>query len=577
MKEELLNFISENNLSPFNKQRTPVKNGSESIFKTRDGKSVHNRVLIKISNNFVFPDTGNLLNFFSFTESLEEIKQRQVFFNELKKSINFDNSFLNFLLPLKQTWKPKYDVLVVTENSQTFMRLKEAGCPVRLLISESDISLLESYDLIQIINCDEFSRALESLPQAVFLKSVEEVYLERHLEKLSSWKANLEILRKGPISEELNELVQELSSLLDLTSESESEEITRDSVELAVDKINERVSDRLKDMMVSGDSLIAMISKQILPPPIKSIVQEEVRKSNIPLEVLNLGIPVSIDEPELEKFLQRKNSSEYFDSAQKIKNNSFRIKEIPRKLQELSDFLILFDFLSGTSKFVKDKTNFPLLSEELLIKNSKNIFLDHPRDISFELNDVYRCSILTGANSGGKTTLLEHVLQLVSLAQLGFPISGEAKIPLFTDVYYFAKNKGSESKGAFETLLTQMSKIKPGAKTLILADEIESVTEPGVAGEIIAATAEFFLKQNCFLIVATHLGYEIQKNLPILTRIDGIEAKGLDEGFNLIVDHNPVLGRLAHSTPELIVEKLANSEKTDYFIFLNSHLKNNKK
>jgi dsDNA-specific endonuclease/ATPase MutS2 len=118
-----------------------------------------------------------------------------------------------------------------------------------------------------------------------------------------------------------------------------------------------------------------------------------------------------------------------------------------------------------------------------------------------------------------------------------------------------------------------MSKIKPGNKTLILADEIEAVTEPGVAGEIISATASYFIKQNCFLIIATHLGHEIQKSLPEKSRIDGIEAKGLDEEFNLIVDHNPVLGRLAHSTPELIVERMANAFNEDYFKFLNDFLK----
>jgi dsDNA-specific endonuclease/ATPase MutS2 len=146
-------------------------------------------------------------------------------------------------------------------------------------------------------------------------------------------------------------------------------------------------------------------------------------------------------------------------------------------------------------------------------------------------------------------------------------------MPLFQEIYYFAKNKGSLNKGAFETLLVQMSKIKPGNKTLILADEIESVTEPGVAGKVISATCKFFLEQGCWLVVATHLGQEVQKTLPFGARVDGIEAKGLDENYELIVDHNPVLGRLANSTPELIVEKMANTYKEDYFKFVHNELK----
>jgi len=73
--------------------------------------------------------------------------------------------------------------------------------------------------------------------------------------------------------------------------------------------------------------------------------------------------------------------------------------------------------------------------------------------------------------------------------------------------------------------------------------------------------------------LATHLGAEIAKNLPVGARVDGIEATGLDENFNLIVNHNPVLGRLASSTPELIVERMASSIGGEYFEFLFKRVK----
>ena len=81
----------------------------------------------------------------------------------------------------------------------------------------------------------------------------------------------------------------------------------------------------------------------------------------------------------------------------------------------------------------------------------------------------------------------------IVLSMLGLPASGLKEIPFFDELYYFAKNKGSPNKGAFETLLTQMSKISGDKNILILADEIESVTEPGIAGKIISATAKFFI------------------------------------------------------------------------------------
>jgi GNAT superfamily N-acetyltransferase len=125
---------------------------------------------------------------------------------------------------------------------------------------------------------------------------------------------------------------------------------------------------------------------------------------------------------------------------------------------------------------------------------------------------------------GSSLTLLEHIIQLISLHNFGLSVSGNVELPLFTSVYYFAKSKGAAEKGAFEHLLSQMSSIEPGPQTLILADEIEAVTEPGVAGTIVCASADYFLRKGCFMIIATHLGKEIQKRLPLGARIDGIEA-----------------------------------------------------
>ena len=39
-------------------------------------------------------------------------------------------------------------------------------------------------------------------------------------------------------------------------------------------------------------------------------------------------------------------------------------------------------------------------------------------------------------------------------------------------------------------------------------------------------------------------------------RVDGIEAKGLDENYELIVDRTPKMNYLARSTPELILKRI---------------------
>jgi hypothetical protein len=94
MKEELMRFIEENNLSSFNQYKTPLNLQTNSIYKTRDAKAVHNKVISKVSQYFVFADTSNLLSAFSFTNNLEQIKQRQEFFKKILEIGRQENVFL---------------------------------------------------------------------------------------------------------------------------------------------------------------------------------------------------------------------------------------------------------------------------------------------------------------------------------------------------------------------------------------------------------------------------------------------------------------------------------------------------
>ncbi|MDP2926144.1 MAG: hypothetical protein Q8N99_07240 [Nanoarchaeota archaeon] len=573
IKKELAKYIIDNNLSAFNLYKTPIKSDEESIFKTRDGKTVHNKVLSKISNNFCFSDSSNLLNFFDFNDDFEKIKERQGFFSTIPKGLK--NDFLKELKKPRASWKPRYGIVAVTDNEETFKEMKNLDIPVKFLLNEDDVLDLQNYEIVEAVLIENFTIALEQLPQSVFIDSIDDVYLERYLERLSGWIENFRILELIE-DDEIRSIVFELKPLLYLIDNVKKEKINRKELEDALDTVNEEISDRLKNMNISGSSLFEMLSKKKLPEEIEKIIDDSIKQSSLSYDILEIGIPVRIDEQELENHMKMQDTNENTDFAEKIKKSSAILKKVPEKLERLNELLLIYDFIAGISKFCLDKEFFPELSSEIRIVKAKNIFLDDPQEISFYLNELERCSILTGANSGGKTTLIEHLLQLITMFYIGLPVRGLVKMPIFSEVYYFAKNKGNANKGAFETLLSQMSKIKTGRQTLIVADEIESVTEPGVAGKIIAATCEYFIDRNCFLVIATHLGQEIIKVQPKNSRIDGISATGLDDNNELIVDHNPVFGKLANSTPELIVEKMARSGEHDYFIFLNEFLKKNR-
>ena len=174
------------------------------------------------------------------------------------------------------------------------------------------------------------------------------------------------------------------------------------------------------------------------------------------------------------------------------------------------------------------------------------------------------CAILSGANSGGKTTTIQTLGQIAALAQSGLPVpAAKAYLPAFEELYFFYKSRGMVSAGAFETTLKQFADIVVSDKPkLALFDEVEAITEPGSAANVIAGLIEILQSdpKTC-TVICSHLAREIKDATPADVRIDGIEAKGLDEDLELIVDRTPKFGILARSTPELIVERLSKLSK----------------
>jgi dsDNA-specific endonuclease/ATPase MutS2 len=65
-------------------------------------------------------------------------------------------------------------------------------------------------------------------------------------------------------------------------------------------------------------------------------------------------------------------------------------------------------------------------------------------------------------------------------------------------------------------------------------------------------------------VFVSHLAREITDAAEMTVAVDGIEATGIENG-ELQVDRSPVNGRLARSTPELIVEKLAEDREDGAF------------
>ena len=177
-----------------------------------------------------------------------------------------------------------------------------------------------------------------------------------------------------------------------------------------------------------------------------------------------------------------------------------------------------------------------------------------------EKGDTQPLALLTGANSGGKTTLLELLAHTCILAHMGLPVPAkQARVGNVDALHILAKAGGTQSAGALEQTLVELANVvsDPTPK-LILADELEAITEPGagariIAGMLIAARSQ----PDTSMMLVTHLAPAIIKASGRDDfRVDGIEARGLDSNLELIVDRTPIRNHLARSTPELIVKRL---------------------
>jgi dsDNA-specific endonuclease/ATPase MutS2 len=175
-------------------------------------------------------------------------------------------------------------------------------------------------------------------------------------------------------------------------------------------------------------------------------------------------------------------------------------------------------------------------------------------------------TLLSGVNSGGKTSTLDLVALVHVLGQSGLPVPCEAaRLERVSAIHYQAKTQGTLDAGAFESTLREFGALTDGAADrLVLVDELESITEPGASARIVAGILEALDEQDATAVFVSHLADQIRAAASFPVAVDGIEATGLADG-ELVVERSPVKDHLARSTPELIVEKLAGEDGDEFY------------
>ncbi|MEF8937067.1 MAG: helix-hairpin-helix domain-containing protein [Halovenus sp.] len=237
--------------------------------------------------------------------------------------------------------------------------------------------------------------------------------------------------------------------------------------------------------------------------------------------------------------------------------------------EQLVDRALELDVELAVARFARDfDCTMPTFAGEgFVIEGGRSPLLDvafeDVEPIDYGVDGV---TLLSGVNSGGKTSTLDLVGLVVTLAHMGLPVpADEARIERIEELHYYAKTQGTLDAGAFESTLREfgnlVTDVSEDRSVLVLVDELESITEPGASANIMAGILEALDKRGATAVFVSHLAREIMDVAEIELSVDGIQADGIEDG-ELQVDRSPVKGRLARSTPELIVEKLADDDET---------------
>ena len=360
------------------------------------------------------------------------------------------------------------------------------------------------------------------------------------------------------------------------------------------EQVNTEVSQAMDDakMDLSGAELLEALSdgaafQRKLQEATKDVITEAMEKAKQTmvetLEGTGVRCPYDIFSSQWPAKINRKTIDE-IDQALETKLKTGEIEHmliLAKKLGPLRErceeavrALIGFDQWVCIAQWAVDRQCVlpELVDHGIYIEQGRHLLLGcQPDPVTYGLGfagdkeDQQSLALLTGANSGGKTTLLELLAHTCILAHMGLPVpANSARVGQVDALHILAKAGGTQSAGALEQTLVELANVvsDPTPK-LILADELEAITEPGagariIAGMLLAAEAQ----DDTTMMLVTHLAPAIIKATGRDDlRVDGIEATGLDANLELMVDRTPKRNHLARSTPELIVKRLVERSK----------------
>lgn len=561
-------------------------NPAQEFIKSERAQQLYEEIIQKIVDYSNTKYAENRILLLSPSKDETAIKNQVAFVMEAKEKVSklpiikLRGLMKNLHLPLKI--KPEYDPskAILVENDEDNDYLMELGLNQYFPIINASSSMFEeevrSYELIYYVYTEGFIDVSEMNNSIMISKEAPEHEIVPEI-ILDYFNKNADLFKRvAEIRKILNEdtILDDITPILDEVNSLKKRDVDIEHVVNSVkSNLDEEIKIAIKEIDLEGDEVLDLLNNA-MPPKIEKIFDEIINRGKVTIKE-ETGVdfdpflrqyPLEIDETELERIKLIENSqkeNDLFDKKITAANylDSIKAKAI-EEVQQTLEFD--YEFTLGSFAYEYDLIA-PKIGDNFKLKGALHLELglekgDYIQRVDYDLTSPDNVALLTGANSGGKTTLLETISQISIMAQMGLPVCvREAEVKLLDEIYHFSKKRSLDA-GAFESFLNVfMPIVTTDTEKLVLLDELEGITELEAAVKIISSFIEMIKDSNSYAIIVTHMAKELMAYSDV--RVDGIEAKGLDKDYNLIVDRTPKMNCLARSTPEFILKRIyENSE-----------------
>ncbi|MBI5680044.1 MAG: endonuclease MutS2 [Methanobacterium sp.] len=558
-------------------------NPKEEFLKTGRTIQIYNDVIARILSYAHTKYGKNRILLISPTKDVSKIQENLDFVMNSKKAISNlpIDEIKNLLKKVNPSWenKPKYDPTraLLVESREDYNQLLDMDLnKYCTIMTTEELESLEDYEFVvyiystgQIEIDDTYNVAMVTSDSTEYEIVPETVlsYFYTNYDLLGNILKIKDILGRESVIPEVLEILDSLESA------KVDESMFNDAVEDAKTHADLKLKESIKKVDLKGDEVLALMNEgmpakiqKIFDGVIKEAINEIKDKTGCVFDPFIPKYPIEIDYHEFERVKRQEISKQHLKAFDKKVIAASRLSSLKEMTESEIHEILEFDyeFALGCFAYYYD-LNPPQIGDEFNFKEGihLNLALENNfniQKIDYSLKTPENVALLTGANSGGKTTLLETLAQISVMTQMGLPVcASEATVKLVDEVYFFSKKRSLDA-GAFESFLnTFMPVVTTDTHKLVLLDELEAITELEAAVKIIASFIDLLKDSDSYAVIVTHMARELMKFTQV--RVDGIEAKGLDDDYNLLVDRTPKMNYLAKSTPELILRMIY--EKSD--------------